>query len=106
VKTIRNPSRRSFLAQVAGGGLALGAGLIPGARGAIAMQPQRRMVIDSDPRDPARMPPSPSPAPAPAPPNTGSAGNGRRRAYAAPPRPATTQRFIVCPGNSRCPGNR
>jgi hypothetical protein len=106
VKTIRNPSRRSFLAQVAGGGLAVGAGLILGTQSAVAVQQTRRMVVDSDPRDPARMPSPPSPAPAPAPPNTGSAGNGRRRAYAAPPRPATTQRFIVCPGNSRCPGNR
>lgn len=49
-------NRRSFLAQVIGTGL--GAGALAAVGAARAQEPGRRMVIDADPNDPAREPPS------------------------------------------------
>lgn len=103
MQTDRRPSRRSFLAQVAGGGLIVGAGLIFGAKGSAA-QPKtrpgtRRMVVDADPRDPAR--PTGAPPAQPRPADTDPvdpAGRGARVNRATP-----RGRFVVCPGNTRCP---
>ena len=118
---VRSMARRSFLAQVAGGGLILGAGVLP-ARSAEARPRPRQMVVDRDPRDPAR--------------SVEEEARRRRRVVgrefedrryrqgsdarierpdrggftagllgevsgggAAPP-----SRFVICPGNRRCPG--
>ena len=87
-------SRRSFLARVVG----LGAvALLSGA--AVAQQPARRMIIDADPRDPARVPT----------PEQERRHDARRRSRQAPagavrsPSSAPSSRFVVCPGNNRCP---
>lgn len=112
MQAFRTVTRRSFLARVAGGGLIAGAGLSFGANGGAA-QPKagpetRRMVVDADPRDPAR-PPSHHPRIAPpsrpidrdSGPNSDPAGAGNhgRATNAAGP----IERFVVCPGNPRCP---
>jgi hypothetical protein len=106
----RSSDRRSFLATVAGGGLLLGAGLFLGAGQATQPQagrPRRaRMIVDRDPRDPARPLPAPQPQqqqqqlPMPPPSEnmmaTVEPHHGRARA-------SPTQRFVICPGNRRCP---
>ena len=101
----RTPTRRSFLSQVAGGGLLAGAGLIFGAKGSAAQpkgQPTRQMVVDADPRDPAR-PPAPAPA-QPGPTDRDSGPNGDPGGQGAATNVSTPrERFVICPGNSRCP---
>jgi hypothetical protein len=112
VQAFRTVTRRSFLARVAGGGLVAGAGLSFGAAGGAAQpkgQPEtRRMVVDADPRDPARPPrthasmaPPSRPTDQDSGPRSDAAGTGghARRSNAAAPR----ERFVVCPGNPRCP---
>lgn len=107
---IRTVSRRSFLARVAGCGLAAGAAIVLGGGGALATTRRRtQMIVDADPRDPAR-PVQAGPArPVGA---TGSAG--RRRSgitvSGAGPNDAASGaghgalgRIVVCPGNPRCP---
>lgn len=107
MQTHRTTTRRSFLARVAAGGLIGGAGLIFGGTSGAAQQKAqggtRQMVVDADPRDPAR-PPSPrSPAPPARPsdsdagPTSDASGNGMQT-QSQPP-----ERFVVCPGNPRCP---
>ena len=112
MQRLRYLTRRSFLARVAGGGLIAGAGLIFGANDGAARQkgqPEtRRMVVDADPRDPAR-PPSHHPRIAPpsrptdrdSGPNSDPTGTGHhgRATNATGP----VERFVVCPGNPRCP---
>ena len=103
-------SRRSFLAQVMGGALA-GAAVLPPPP-ALARQRRRRMVIDADPRDPARLPSAPprpdppQPPPPPPLPDDGSTifdgGVPPRRAQRSGPQ--APSRFVICPGNRRCPG--
>ena len=115
----RDIGRRSFLTQVAGGAFAIGGFLAFGAaNGAAQPAPgtatkKQDMLVDSDPGDPARTPGQPRPprrvyrralrrqtgpdaSPMPAP--------------SAPDRPriegrvgGPIQRFVVCPGNVRCP---
>ena len=115
MQTLRKLTRRSFLARVAGGGLVAGAGLSFGANGGAA-QPKagpetHRMVVDADPRDPARPPahhvqhsraaPPSRPADRDSGPHSdpvGEGGRGRSTNAAAP-----LERFVVCPGNPRCP---
>jgi hypothetical protein len=112
VQAFRTVTRRSFLARVASGGLVAGAGLSFGAAGGAARQkgdpPTRRMVVDADPRDPARPPrthASVAPPSRPTDRDSGphsdhpGAGGHARGANAAGPR----ERFVVCPGNPRCP---
>lgn len=99
----RRIGRRSFLTQVAGGGLAAAAGLIVfGAEGEARPKhrpPPRQMLVDADPRDPARPLPQTHARPTMAAPHrayTGSAGqtgDGR----------TPVSRFVVCPGSPRCP---
>lgn len=107
MKTSRTLGRRSFMTLVAGGGL-VGAGLILTAPGAAQVRTRRtttprRMAVDADPRDPARMPvvPRPDPPSPPSNPITGVSGNLHGRSQR--PVPAPTQRFVVCPGHRRCP---
>jgi hypothetical protein len=102
-------SRRSFLAQVMGGALAGAAVLSPPP--ALARRRRRRMVVDADPRDPARLPSAqprpdpPQPLPPPTLPDSGPTISG-----GVPPRrvqrngPSAPSRFVICPGNRRCPG--
>jgi len=69
------------------------------------------MLVDADPRDPARSPSAPlrpdPPRPLPPPlPDGGSPNPGidpppPRRYRIGPPAPG---RFVICPGNRRCPG--
>jgi hypothetical protein len=105
----RNVDRRSFLAQVAGGALAAAA-LLPAAP-AEARRRRRHMVVDADPRDPARLQPAPprphrsQPLPPPTLPNDGPTDPDielphRRRFRGGVPAPS---RFVICPGNRRCP---
>ncbi len=112
---LRDIGRRSFLARVAGGAIAIGVGLILGSGEAEAKRRRRRatptprrMLVDADPRDPARPirqppanPPARQPPPILAPPQFPTVDN-------PPPadpvgRPARVSRFVVCPGNRRCP---
>jgi hypothetical protein len=97
---------------VAGGGVVAGAGLIFGATGGAAPpkggSATRRMVVDADPRDPARLPrthatiaPPSRPHDRDSGPNSDPAGHGGhgRSTNAAEP----LERFVICPGNPRCP---
>jgi hypothetical protein len=112
----RNIGRRSFLTRVAGGMFAVGSGLALGAANGAAQQTSRSapkkqdMLVDADPGDPARPVPRPRPS-----------YQGRQRPRptistspmpppSAPDGPVDTgrtggpiQRFVVCPGNVRCP---
>ncbi|HYD12228.1 MAG TPA: hypothetical protein VEC11_05225 [Allosphingosinicella sp.] len=106
MQTLRRTNRRSFLTQVAGGGLIVGAGVIFGAGDSAAQQKNqqisRQMVVDTDPSDPAR-PPSPPPAQPQAAdrdagPRSDPGGTGAQANTATP-----RERFVICPGNSRCP---
>ena len=105
MQKLRPASRRSFLARVAGGGLILGAGTIFGANGRAA-QPgppeTRQMVVDADPSDPARPPRPPGPSRPAADkdsgPNSDPHGTGAQANSQGP-----RERFVVCPGNPRCP---
>jgi hypothetical protein len=112
VQAFHTVTRRSFLARVAGGGVDSGSGLSLGASGVAALltaEPAtRRMVVDADPRDPARPPrthasmaPPSRPTDQDSGPRSDAAGTGghARRSNAAAPR----ERFVVCPGNPRCP---
>lgn len=107
MQKLRHPSRRSFLSQVAGGSLLIGAGLIAGAGkvGAQATgQASRQMVVDADPRDPARPPANPRTRPSPptdsdAGRNSDAGGRGQPNQSSSAP----AERFIVCPGHPRCP---
>ncbi len=105
----RSVGRRSFMALVAGGGLAFGAGLVLPSSGTTQASSRRtatsrRMIVDRDPSDPARLPAPPAPEPArpnPPPPHIGSIGGsvpGRQHRS-----PGPRQRFVVCPGHRRCP---
>lgn len=115
---VRDVSRRSFLAKVAGAGLFGGAALVLGDVGAQARRRRRttRMAVDADPRDPARpiAPPQQQPEQQPPPPpskpggdadsgvTADAQGSGRRPVVAT--RPSQAGRFVICPGNRRCPG--
>jgi hypothetical protein len=109
VKKSRSVGRRSFLALVAGGGLAFGTGLVLASAGATQASsrrtaPPRRMIVDRDPSDPARLPAPPAPEPtrpSPRPPRIGSIGGNVLRRQQRSPGPR--QRFVVCPGHRRCP---
>lgn len=112
----RNIGRRSFLTQVAGGAFVVGSGLAVGAASGAAQatsgpSPKKQdMLVDSDPGDSARPVPRPrpsypgrqrrrpsisaSPGPLPAPPD-GPVDTGRTG--------GPIQRFVICPGNVRCP---
>jgi hypothetical protein len=98
---VRSLNRRSFLAQVAGGALI---GTAAFAQNEATPVESRRMIVDADPKDPAREMPAPRPAPdgnsggrpPPPPPLQGIIGGFGRT---APP----TGRFVICPGNPRCP---
>lgn len=126
---IRKLDRRSFLARVVGGTLG-GSGLLVLGASACATPPEaeagRRMIVDTDPADPAREASEQSPTPAPnsaisdsdtgpnadpvargragrrgitdsdSGPNADAAGSGRG---GGGPR----QSFVICPGNPRCP---
>lgn len=108
----RNLTRRSFLARVAGGGLVAGAGLIFGANDGAAQpkgQPEtRQMAVDADPNDPARAPSQhTNPAPAQRPTDRDSGPNSDAGGRGGPSRSTNAteplERFVVCPGNPRCP---
>ena len=103
MQRVRHIPRRSFLAQVAGGGLIIGAGLIVGADARAAQQSgepsTRQMGVDADPSDPARLPPPPArPADRDSGPNSDPHGAGRQTSSSMP-----SERFVICPGNTRCP---
>ena len=112
MQTLRNPDRRSFLARVLGGAALVGAGLILGAEAPAESQKNRvrttRMVVDRDPGDPARLPGAPRPNAPPGPgrpqpiepPAPPANPTGHHRVQSAAP---STQRFVICPGNRRCP---
>jgi hypothetical protein len=116
-RTPRKLSRRSFLACVIGGAAVSGALATPPAQAPAS----RRMVVDSDPSDPARPEPTVDT-------DTGSnsdrPGLGRSRtgavrpapraepppapSAAIPPPPPPTpggprSSFVICPGHPRCP---
>jgi hypothetical protein len=100
---VRSLNRRSFLAQVVGGAAN---GTAAFAQNEAAPAETRRMIVDADPKDPAREIAAPRPAPdgttggrpPPPPPLQGIIGNiGHGRT--APP----AGRFVICPGNPRCP---
>lgn len=103
---VRTVDRRSFLARVAGAGL-VGAALVLGGPEAQARRRRRvQMAVDTDPRDPARpIDGGGSPRPPARPParttdwDTGP--NADPPGYGSP---APAGRFILCPGNRRCPG--
>lgn len=91
----RIASRRSFLAQVAGAALAV---VVLGAP-AHAGRRRRRMAVDADPRDPARPLTTP-------PPQRPRISGGMPMPPPGPPGPdiPAPSRFVICPGNRRCPG--
>ncbi len=102
MQTDRRASRRSFLTQVAGGGLVIGAGLIFGTSGqAQKGTPSRQMVIDVDPNDPARPPSPPPPRPRAA--DRDSGPNSDPQGMGPMTRSTPHERFVICPGHSRCP---
>ena len=106
----RTGSRRSFLSLVAGGLLAAAAGSFVAAPGAQSRprRKARRMIVDNDPADPARDVGAPRPPrrptritanPSPPPPTPGpDSGSG------PDPGRGPMSRFVICPGNRRCPG--
>ena len=99
----RIASRRSFLAQVAGAALVLVAAASPADA-----RRRRRMVVDADPSDPARPLTTPSRprvsvSPPPPIPRTTDSDAGRYADPGGSGRPAPS-RFVICPGNRRCPG--
>ena len=117
--------RRSFLARVAGGALGGSALVVLGSdAGAEKPKPgERRMVVDADPSDPARMPEPIAPpgiglTDSDAGPNGDPASQGRTPR--APTRSSDSdsgansdasgsggsgprESFVICPGNPRCP---
>ena len=110
---LRQLTRRSFLAQVVGGA-AIGTAAFA-QNEATPAEPQR-MIVDADPKDPAREVPTPRPftfgaiGGRPPPPaqghgdsDTGSAADaaGSGRSAGRP-----VSRFVFCPGNPRCPPRR
>jgi len=112
----RNIGRRSFLTRVAGGAFVVGSFLVFGAASGGA-QPgpgtatkKQDMLVDSDPGDPARAAGQPRP-----PRRLYRRARRGRTGISASPMPAPSapsidggsggpiQRFVVCPGNRRCP---
>lgn len=134
----RGLARRSFLARVSACALVAG---YAGGGSVVAARRRRRaplqMIVDSDPRDPARLPGPAGAAPRPPrgrirtgysdtdsgpdadPAFYGRRGSGRRRGGFTdndsgpgadpvgighgPGQPGPSQRFVICPGNARCP---
>ena len=92
--------RRSFLSRVAGGLLIAGAGEAQ-ARPSRRRRPvSRQMLLDADPKDPAR--PVPSTYQGHGRPRTGiTDSDPSDPAGTGPGRPL--ERFVICPGNARCP---
>lgn len=90
----RIATRRSFLTQVVGAALIAVAAASP----ADARRRRRRMAVDADPTDPAR----PLPTRPPARPRT-SGGPAPPPSLPSPDTPVPS-RFVICPGNRRCPG--
>lgn len=107
---VRTVDRRSFLARVAGAGL-VGAALVFGGPEAQARRrPRVQMAVDTDPRDPARpigaggSPRRPARPPAPPPARLTDRDTGPNSDPLRYGSPAPAGRFILCPGNRRCPG--